>query len=107
VRFRASPALAERRPCRLLGPAARRCCVALPNGRSGGGVSPWPRPSRAPTVSDAADQLKRALVEAGFYEAAAMVAADIEAQAAEEEDEVELRSRPGAIFDYDEEEREE
>lgn len=33
-----------------------------------------------------AEQLRQALIERGFYEAAAMVAADIEAQEAEEAD---------------------
>ena len=32
------------------------------------------------------EQLRRALIEAGFYEAAAMVAADVEAQALEEDE---------------------
>jgi hypothetical protein len=38
--------------------------------------------------TDTADRLRRALLEAGFTEAAALVGADIEAQAAEEAEEL-------------------
>ena len=41
--------------------------------------------------TDTADCLRRALLEAGFREAAALVGADIEAQEAEEAEELEVR----------------